>query len=131
MKTTVNLAAVGIGPILTVNDVAASVDFYQKLGFSVGQRWEDGDKLVGAELHSGDARITVTQDDFAKGRDRQKGVGFRLWIVTNEDLDGLHSAIKNAGLDPGKPPEVLDEEGPRFFSLRDPDGFLVSIAENA
>ncbi len=65
---------------LTVNDVPTSVAWYRDmLGFTVGERWEENGKLRGTQMKAGMCDLMLNQDDFAKGRDRAKGVGFRLW----------------------------------------------------
>ncbi len=75
---------------LTVDDVPKSADWYRDmLGFTVGERWEDGSRLRGLQMKAGRCDLMLTQDDFAKGRDRKKGEGFRLWASTAQDIDAL------------------------------------------
>src|SRR5207245_6505094 len=77
----------GVSPSLTVNDLQRSIAWYRDvLGFTVEDRWEDGGKLMGVELVAGSASIVLNQDDFAKGRDRRKGEGLRLWLSTVQDI---------------------------------------------
>ena len=38
----------------------------------------------------------LSQDDWKKGRDRIKGVGFRLWIGTGQDLDAVAARAPTA-----------------------------------
>src|SRR5438445_796550 len=60
-------------PSLTVNELDRSIRFYTDvLGFIVGQRWND-DKgvLRGVMLKAGACELGLSQDDWAKGRDRQ------------------------------------------------------------
>jgi hypothetical protein len=40
-------------------------------------------------LRAGEARINLSQDDWKKGRDRQKGVGMRIFVSTTQDIDQL------------------------------------------
>lgn len=117
-----------IQPGFTVNDVQASIDWYTNvLGFVMADPWKDNGKLVGAQLQAGTASIYIGQDDFAKGRDRVKGVGVRLYCDTAQDLDMLASNIKARG---GK----LDHDpmtqpwGTRDFGITDPDGYKITIA---
>ncbi len=67
------------------------------------------------------------QDDFAKGRDRTKGAGLRLYCITGQDVDQLAAAIKEHG---GKLVQEPQDQpwGARDFAVADPDGFLISIA---
>jgi len=119
----------GLSTGLTVNDLQRSVAWYRDvLRFTVKDRWEDGGLLMGVELVAGSASVTLNQDDFAKGRDRKKGIGLRLWLSTIQDIDALAKEIKGRG-------GVLDQEpkdmpwGARVFSLSDPDGFKFSVVQ--
>ena len=92
------LQAKTISPSLTVNDLQQSITFFEGLGFSVEDRWEEQGKLVGVMLRAGDAHIGLSQDDWKKGRDRQKGVGMRLFIETKQDIDQVASRARKAGV---------------------------------
>jgi predicted enzyme related to lactoylglutathione lyase len=113
-------------PSLTVNDLEKSVRFYTHvLGFIVGERWEEGGKLLGVMLKAGVCQIGLSQDDWAKGRDRNKGEGMRLYCDTAQDVDALAARIKAAG---GRlTREPVDEMGGRSLSVDDPDGYHLSI----
>ena len=120
----------GIVPSLTVNDLQASIRFYTDvLGFVVGERWEDGGKLMGVMLKAGSCQIGLSQDDFKKGRDRQKGVGTRIWCETSQDVDALAARIKAAG---GKlTQEPRAEMGGKNFAIDDPDGYHLSFEQRS
>ena len=121
------LQATGIAPSFTCNDLDKSIGFYTDgLGFTVEHRWEDKGKLVGVMLKGGNARLGISQDDFAKGRDRVKGVGMRVWIETDQDLHELASRAKSAGVKLDHDP--VEEYGTLAFSVTDPDGFKVTIS---
>ncbi len=115
-------------PAMTVNDVATSVAWYRDvMGFVVADEMKHEGQLVGAVLQAGTSRFLLGQDDFQKGRDRQKGVGFRLYCTTDQDLDALATAIKARGGDLAQEP--TDQPwGPRDFAIVDPDGFSISIS---
>src|SRR6266581_4866732 len=92
-------------PSFTATDLQRSMAFYRDvLGFMLGQ------------------------DDFKKGRDRQKGLGTRVWCHTAQDLDRLAAEIKARG-------GVLDQEpqdmpwGDRVFMISDPDGFKLTFVQ--
>src|SRR5215475_4477267 len=110
-------------PSLTVNDIAVSLAWYRDvLGFVVTQEMQREGKLVGAMLKAGTVELLLTQDDFAKGRDRQKSIGLRLYNVTDQDVDQLAAAIVSRGGVLAQPPK--DEPwGTRDFAVTDPDGF--------
>jgi len=104
--------------------------FYRDvLGFVIGDEWRENGDLTGCEIHAGAVTFMLNQDDFAKGRDRQKGVGARIWCHTAQDLDRLAAEIKARG-------GVLDQEpqdmpwGDRVFMLSDPDGFKFTFVQS-
>ena len=116
-----------VAPSFTVSDLKRSIAFYgEVLAFYPGKLWEDGGRLVGMEFKAGAVTFYISQDDFAKGRDRVKGVGHRLSCLTVQDVDALAARIKASG---GR----LDSEpqdtawGTRAFSIADPDGFKFTI----
>ena len=78
-------------------------------------------------LASGDSGLMLTQDDFAKGKDRVKGIGMRLYVETDQDLQALARQAKAAGLSVDGDPAPLGW-GPMGFSLTDPDGFKVTVS---
>lgn len=120
-----------LAPGLTVNDVDTSLGFYRDvLGFHVKREWEEDGRVLGAELVAGSVNLMIGQDDWAKGRDRTKGVGFRIYLTTAEDIDELAAQVVARG-------GVLDHEpqdmpwGARVFSITDPDGFALTISTEA
>jgi predicted enzyme related to lactoylglutathione lyase len=114
-------------PTFTVDDVELSERFYtQVVGFIADQRWTDGGKLQGVLLKAGNSRLGLSQDDWAKGRDRKKGVGFSLWCETEQDIDALAVRIKGVGGQLADGPKDEPELG-RYVTLEDPDGFRLRI----
>jgi uncharacterized glyoxalase superfamily protein PhnB len=77
---------------------------------------------------AGGIEIGLNQDDWKKGRDRQKGIGVRLAITTTTagDVDALAARAKNAGI--GLTVEPHDTEwNSRAFALKDPSGYLLTV----
>jgi len=114
-------------PGLTVKDVGKSLAWYRDvLGFAVQQRWEHEGKLMGVSLQAGSVGFMIGQDDWKKGRNRKKGVGFRLYCTTAQDVDALARRIVARG---GKLDQVPRDQpwGMRDFALTDPDGFKITI----
>ena len=117
-----------ISPTLTVRDIRASVAWYRDVvGFFLKETWERDGKMMGAELVAGSEGLVLTQDDWAQGRDRVKGVGMRLYLSTAQSVDEIAANIKARG---GKlASEPADTPwGTRAFTLADPDGFKFTIA---
>ena len=113
---------------LTVDDVQESIAWYRDvLGFHVEEEWEQDGKVMGASMIAGAARLFLGQDDWAKGRDRKKGEGFRLHLATAQDVDEVAKRVEASG---GK----LDSEpadmpwGVRAFAVTDPTGFKLTIS---
>lgn len=118
-----------VSPTFTATDLQRSIAFYRDvLGFVVSEEWRDNGVLQGCEMRAGNVLFMLMQDDFAKGRDRQKGVGTRLHVSTAQDIDRLAAEIKARG-------GILDQEpadmpwGQRVFMISDPDGFKLTIAQ--
>jgi Uncharacterized protein conserved in bacteria len=113
---------------LTVKDLAASLAWYHDvLGFPIDRKIEREGKLRSVALKAGNARISINQDDGAKGWDRIKGQGFSLNITTEQNIDKIANRIKELG-------GILDAEpadmtwGVRLFRLKDPDGYKLAIS---
>ncbi len=125
---TAALNAKGNFPSLTVNDITKSMHFYvDGLGFEIADKNEVDGVLRFAMLKAGTTMLGVGQDDFAKGRDRVKGVGVRFWISTDQDLNALCARVKAAGITPDADPQPLPW-GPVAFALTDPDGYMITIS---
>ncbi len=116
-------------PMFTATDLQRSMAFYRDvLGFVIGDEWRENGELSGCEIHAGAITFMLNQDDFKKGRDRQKGVGTRIWCHTAQNLDQLAAEIKARG-------GALDQEpqdmpwGDRVFMISDPDGFKLTFVQ--
>ena len=117
-------------PSFTVNDLDRRLSWYRDVvGFDVEETWKDGEKVIGVSLRAGDVSFMIGQDDWKKGRDRKKGEGFRIFCTTRKSVDDIAKRIKSKG-------GQLDHEpqnqpwGMRDFSVTDPDGFKITIAQN-
>lgn len=118
-------------PGFTVSDIQRSMAWYRDvLGLVVGEKWEQDGKVMGVEMRAGSIVVWLGQDDWAKGRDRLKGVGVRIYCQTAQNLDKLAAGIKARG-------GVLDHDpvtqswGTRDFGITDPDGYKFTIAEQS
>ncbi|MES2306655.1 MAG: VOC family protein [Gemmatimonadota bacterium] len=125
------LNATGIFPGITASDLPASVKFYvDGLGFEIIDKMEAEGVLRFVMLKAGNAMLGIGMDDFAKGRDRKKGVGTRIYISTNQDIPALADRMRAAGF-------AIDGEvaplswGPMGFALIDPDGIQLTIANDS
>lgn len=123
---TASLHGTGVMPSLTVNNLQQSLEFFSGLGFEVEDRWEQDGKLMGAMLKAGDARLGLSQDDGKKGTNRTKGVGMRIYIEAEDDIDQIAARAKKSGVALTREPHDTDW-GSRAFEATDPSGFLLTI----
>jgi uncharacterized glyoxalase superfamily protein PhnB len=115
-------------PGFTVGDLQKSIAWYRDvLGCTVGEYWREDGEVVGVELLAGAVRFFLGQDDWAKGRDRRKGEGFRLHLSTAQSVDDVAAGIKKSGGRLDTEPATMPW-GSRQFSLTDPDGFKLTIS---
>jgi len=114
---------------LTATDLQRSIAFYRDvLGFVIGDEWREKGVLMGLELHAGAVTFMLNQDDFAKGRDRLKGVGTRFYCNTAQDVDRLAEQIRARGGKLDQEPKMT-EWGSRVFMVSDPDGFKLTFVQ--
>ena len=119
-----------IVPTLTVDDLQKSITFYEALGFTIDERWEDNGTLLGVMLRAGKIQIGLNQDDWKKGRERKKGTGVRLSISTPGSVDEIATRAKNAGIALTSEPRDTEWKS-RAFEVTDPTGFLLTIFSEA
>ena len=121
------LQAKTASPTLTVDNLQQSIKFFEGLGFGVEERWEEKGVLLGVMLRAGEVQIGLSQDDWKKGRDRTKGVGMRIYVHTNQDIDQLAADARKAGI--GLDQEPHDTPwGSRAFEVTEPSGFSLTIS---
>lgn len=112
---------------LTADDVERSLRFYADgLGFTVGERMEKDGKLLGVMLVAGACHLGLSQDDWGKGRDRKKGIGFRMFVDTmDQDLEALAARFRDNGVEVDGPKD--ESWGARALTVEDPDGFKLTL----
>jgi len=114
---------------LTVNDLAASIAWYRDvLRFTPGERWEVEGKVRGIQMKAGLCDLMLAQDDFAKGRDRTKGDGVRLWFSTAQDIAAIAARIKKSGVGLDYEPRAMPW-GDFAFAITDPDGYKITVIQ--
>jgi uncharacterized glyoxalase superfamily protein PhnB len=123
------LQAKTLSTSLTVDDIQQSIRFFEGLGFAVDDRWEQDGKLLGVMMKAGEAQIGLSQDDWKKGRDRQKGVGIRLFVSTTQNIDEIAARAKKAGIKIDVEPHDT-EWGSRAFEVTEPSGFKITISSH-
>ena len=126
-ETPETLRLIATSPAITVNDLEASLKWYcDVVGFHLEEKFEHEGEVRGASLLAGDQRLMLSQDDWAKGRDRVKGQAVRLYLQTSQDVDEVAAGIKARGGTLASEP--ADQPwGARTFDLVDLDGFQLTI----
>ena len=119
-----------IVPTLTVDDLQKSIAFYEALGFTIDDRWEEKGTLLGVMLRAGNSEIGLNQDDWKKGRNRKKGIGVRLSISTSGSVDEIAKRAKDAGITLKSEPRDTEWQS-RAFEVIDPSGFLLTVYSEA
>ena len=122
-----------LSPILSCEDVEASIDFYvQKLSFS--KAWAmsgDDGKANFACVKLGDAEILLGTIDFVALEDRNKrGIGIQIYVEVPKDIniDTLYQAAKSG--DANITRDIEDRDwGERTFSVKDGDGYHLMLAQ--
>lgn len=113
---------------LTVKDLAASREFYEKLGFKVVSGDAEQNWLV---LSSGNSRVGIFQGMFPKnmlcynpGWDSEKNT-----LKEFDDVREIQKALKKKGI---KLTAEADEKstGPAYIMLSDPDGNPILIDQH-
>jgi catechol 2,3-dioxygenase-like lactoylglutathione lyase family enzyme len=126
-----------INPILNVSDLAASFDWFARLGW--GKNWQWGDPPDFGSVGSGECEIFLCVDgQGSRGRgdntrtmgpggdDRaDRGVWLMVWV---DAVDPIHQRCLSAGLEVTFPPTSMPW-GVREMHVRHPDGHVLRIGE--
>jgi len=116
-------------PVLNVSDVAASLEWFEALGWERGFVWTDEGGMGGAgepdfaSVQAGDdAEIFLCLDDQGA-----RPVWMSWFLLNRGELDAAHSRAVELGYEIAMPP--TDEPwGMREFHLRHPDGHVFRVS---
>src|SRR5882724_3414345 len=108
-------------PMLPVSSMPASVEFYEKLGFSIEQR---NDEWRWAMLCSGDCRLMVDESiNLHPGIPRTS-----VLYLYPDDISGFHQQVRKNGL--VVPNLEVTSYGITDFRIEDPDGNRLWIGQH-
>ena len=121
----------GLVPMISVSDVEQSLEFYNLLGFAVGNRVPRQGRMNWAWLYAPNAPDWRRGPNLMLSRAEReidsatKGVLFYFYAT---DLVGLRAELMSAGKGPGpiKYPEYLPKGE---FAVQDPDGYRLMVAQ--
>ncbi len=116
-------------PLLNVEDVEASLDFYRNaLGFTVDNRHDDRGKPIWAAIRHGEIALMLNSPEQAdsSARRRRPSYGETLFYLYVPDAQAAHEELSARGYAPG--PLAEQPYGVLEFTLRDPDGYELAFA---
>ena len=113
-----------VAPMIHVPDVAATVAWYEALGFELIDANDEGGEVDWAMVAWGEDAVMFNSGGRPANGDRRE---VDLY-VTVENVDSLHQRLKDHV-------EVVQEPndtfyGMREFTVRDPNGFWVTFGES-
>ena len=118
-----------IVPLLNVEDVGRSIDFYQTaLGASVENQWEMDGRLRWARVSfEGGALMLNTPDTVSSEarREREEFSDVVLYAMC-EDAPARRKGLETSGIATG--PLHEEDYGSYEFSVRDPDGYVIRFS---
>ena len=112
-------------PILAVKDVDASLAFYtEKLGFAKDMAMDNAEgKTAFAFVKLGNE---VLGFDLADTDNVGRGVVFMLAVPEGADIDTVYQDVQAKGVTIEEPIKT-EYWGDRVFSVKDPDGYYLSL----
>ncbi|MGO1120901.1 VOC family protein [Rhodovibrionaceae bacterium A322] len=118
----------GMMPLLNVEDVQRSLDFYRNaLGFEVEQKFEDEGQVIFAVLTHGDLRLMLNcpPDPGSDHRRQRPSYGETVFYFRVPDIHAGHAHLVEGGYAPS--PVERQSYGVDEFTLRDPDGYELAF----
>ena len=110
-------------PMIYSTDLDRSIAFYERLGFTLGNRQRSG---TWAELQLGDAILALHETETIPPVEGE--VRVLLTLLAEEPLPDLQARLEEAGVEIVRP--ATDEAFGRSMEIRDPDGLVVWINEH-
>lgn len=117
-----------IVPMFAVSDPAASITWFEKLGFSsLGAATTPDGAIMHAELERGPVRVMLGPPEDAS---RPLGApGLELYLPLDGGIDDYYRSVKAAGISIAE--EIHDQFwGDRTFKVEHPDGYRLMFAQH-
>ncbi|MEU5424967.1 VOC family protein [Streptomyces olivoreticuli] len=117
-----------IAPCLGVTDTQATVDFYEKLGFTALPAGNDPDDDLRILLFDGEFALMVYRDAHLREwlpvlGDTPVGA-FGMFYLAVDDFDAYVERIRPLVT---VTKDVLEHHGDRIFYFTDPDGYVIGV----
>jgi uncharacterized glyoxalase superfamily protein PhnB len=112
-----------ITPMIHVQDVRRTIDWYESLGFQIISTGDDGSEMVWAELSFGEGRVMFSAGGKPSAQDRRE---VDLYVHV-ENVDEHFQKLKGIA----RVQEELHDTfyGMREFIVRDVNGFWITFGE--
>ena len=114
---------------IRVKNLDESLDFYQNaLGYKLVQKLdypEDKFTLAYLELEEGNGQLELTYNYGHTGYDLGNGYG-HMALYTDK-LENEYERLKEAGYEITELSQLPGDPEPRFFFIKDPDGYYTEI----
>jgi catechol 2,3-dioxygenase-like lactoylglutathione lyase family enzyme len=112
--------------MLPVQDVARTIQFYERLGFEVGSTHvhEGATAPDWAWMHSGRAHLMFNRAGHPTAATHQSP---SIWLYA-ADVEATHAELRSRGLDVGGIDRPFYNPGGEFH-VHDPDGYAVFVAQ--
>ena len=137
------MKVLAVNPILNVSDIAATVSWFETLGWSVGFEWRDDPEDSSSPVDFGSVRSGDHEIFLCRGAQGGRGKGSNtatsgpggdetsdkgVWMsIFVDDLDAVHDRCASAGLEITYPP-TKEPWGVREMHVRHPDGHVFRIS---
>jgi PhnB protein len=118
-----------IMPILSVQDLEASIAFYTKtLGFEHTMTMPDNDGKPNFAIVTLGTDSTIGLQSDPAATERGRGVSFMVYVADSTDIDAYYADVQKHG---AKVTQPLKTEywGDRVFGLSDPDHFELMLCK--
>lgn len=116
-------------PLLNVEDVSASVEFYQRtLSAELENQWENEGRVRWARIRFDGGSLMLNQPDGASSSERRARTEFSdaVLYLFCDDAAGLRERFEASDLAVG--PMSEEDYGNHEFALRDPDGYVIRFS---
>jgi lactoylglutathione lyase len=117
---------------IRVKDIDASLQFYRRLGFEQRGRLNFESAYNVYLGLPGDGDVLELTVNVGREQPYELGEGYNHMAVAVDDLDALLDELKDAGIEPERPPYAPGgREEYRICFVADPDGYRVELIDRA
>ncbi len=123
-----NLSADKVVPILGVDDISRTVEFYvDGLGFTKKNEWIKNGRLRWCYLEYPGGAAVMAQEGQPDDSTSRKGVGIKLYFWCNDAI-AFHKDVTERGIEVHEP---FVGNGMHVVDLQDPDGYDLAFQSPA